>query len=553
MHIDPKRHHPAPARSAELERDVRVFLQRRCSGETVTDFPPRPLGDQEPMDWLAYLSAQAEAESPAPASLPAQAPAKPRARTAPTVVVVADRPAPRAQVEPASSAPPAPTTASRLDATDRMPANTQAVGAWTLTPGAPDWARMGGVAGVPGAGFSPQWAGALPPDEQAPDMGLATRPGGPERAYLGGGRWVALIGLCTLAAAAVGVAALGRIEVVSEAEGSLLARGGPRPVAVLADGVIAELSARPGQQVEAGQLLAHIAINGLEAALERSAQEVALLREQAERTETEAKAQLDAALTGLVAKGQLLQRRAALKSGRVAKLRKHAEHMRALSDDRVALESDALAAEQAAFMAREELLLLRQQVAEVQIEVADRKRNYEIDRTAREFRTREAEAALTEARTRTELGRVHAPEAGRLESLLVSEGEAVRAGQVVAQIVPEGSADRVVVFAPEKDAPFLRPGLPATLEFASLPVSEFGRAKAKITRVAKDRPLPAELARVLGTRAEQRETLVRVEVEPVDDATWKKMSARLDSGAQVVAHLQTRKRRIASLLFDFIR
>jgi multidrug resistance efflux pump len=218
-----------------------------------------------------------------------------------------------------------------------------------------------------------------------------------------------------------------------------------------------------------------------------------------------------------------------------------------------ASEIEALRAEESASLAEEELLALREQVAEIGVQIADRKHSYGAERVERDFRVREAEVGLAEAKALAVLGSVLAPETGRVESLLVSEGQVVQAGSILARIVPDGTASCAVVFAPAKDASFLRVGLEASLEFPSLPVSEYGKARAKVTRVASDKALPAEVSDVLGADPGASSGLVRLEMNLVNDATWKKMAPRLHSGAHVIARLETRKRRIITLLFDFLR
>jgi multidrug resistance efflux pump len=227
--------------------------------------------------------------------------------------------------------------------------------------------------------------------------------------------------------------------------------------------------------------------------------------------------------------------------------------VRELAKQGAASQFEALTAEDAASVAREELLLLRQQAAEIGVEIADRKHAYGSDRLEREFQVREAEVGLTEAETLAVLGQVRAPEAGRVESLLVSEGEVVQAGTTVARIIPSGRASSAVVFAPSSDAAFLREGLRASLEFPSLPVSEYGKAQAKVARVGNDLALPAEIRSVPGADLSATEGLIRVELTVVEDAAWTRMQPLLNSGAPVVARIETRKRRIITLVFDFLR
>ena len=366
------------------------------------------------------------------------------------------------------------------------------------------------------------------------------------------GRWVLLSSLLTLVATLSTVAFLGEVEAVSEARGVLRGGIGALPVKAQGAGVIEALQAQPGHQVEAGQTIARIDSTSLSAAVERNDRQLKLAREEAQRVSVEGRSYYEGFRSAQQQKKKLLKKRLSTKRKNLRQLRVHRRRMRKLATEGLALEVDALAAAQSANVLQEDLLLIEQQMVEIDAELADRKRLFEETLQTKELAVQRAEVQLAEANELATLSDITSPENGTLESLLVSKGQLVQAGEVVAQVVPEGDTSSVVVFAPSKDAPFLRPGQDAILEFDSLPVSEFGKAKGKVSRVATDRPLPLEVAQVLSVDASVDE-LVRVEVEILDSSAWQKMNERLVSGAHVTAHLQTRKRRIAALLFDFIR
>jgi hypothetical protein len=109
------------------------------------------------------------------------------------------------------------------------------------------------------------------------------------------------------------------------------------------------------------------------------------------------------------------------------------------------------------------------------------------------------------------------------------------------------------VFVPSKEAAFVREGQAANLEFPSLPGSDFGRARARVERVADDVASAAEVAEVLEGGAPAADAVVRVELAIEDDSTWQMMAPRLRSGAPVTARLMTCERRILSLAFDFMK
>ena len=85
----------------------------------------------------------------------------------------------------------------------------------------------------------------------------------------------------------------------------------------------------------------------------------------------------------------------------------------------------------------------------------------------------------------------------------------------------------------------------------SLPVSEFGQAQAKVTRVSADIAKPQELVEQFGEAAQG--SFVRVELELVPESVTAAMTPHLRSGELVKVRLHRRERRIISLMFEFVR
>jgi membrane fusion protein len=370
---------------------------------------------------------------------------------------------------------------------------------------------------------------------------------------IGETRWAALGLMSALVLVLLTIGYFGRIEVTSKALGGLRVGSGPIPILVQSSGRITSLSVQAGDRVLGNQELARIEAKGLSTVVERSSRQVALMRAETEKADRATARLHDSTLEALRRKSALLQKRFALKSAHVASRRSRAAKLRTLAERKLVLESESVQAGEALAVANEELLMLREQVAAVDIELAERQYAFTSRRDDREFEVRRAEVGLAEAEAMAVLSEVRAPEAGRIESLLVTEGQVVQSGTTVAQLVRDGLASTAVVFAPAKDAGFLRTGLSASLEFPSLPVGEFGRAHARVTRVGSHPAIAAEVPATLSADTNGNGTFVRVEVEIIQDEIWKRMLPRLRSGSEVIARLKTRKRRLLSLLFDFVR
>ena len=368
-----------------------------------------------------------------------------------------------------------------------------------------------------------------------------------------GSRWLALTMLTTCVAILGATVYWGQVEITSKALGALRIQGGPRVVTAQAFGTVTLLDVAAGDQVQAGQTLARIESTDLRARVESSARQLEMLRKESKKVQRTTEELREHSVAALKQKKSLLWQRAKLTQEQEQARSLHAGRVRELERLGAASHAEAMTAEESAALARSELLALRQQAADTEVAIQNLKHSYATDQVERELRVHEAAVRLAEAETMALLGLVNAPESGRLESVLVRSGQVVQAGQHLARIVPQGKPSSAVVFAPAKDASFLRAGTTATLEFPSLSTSEFGKARAKVRRVATDVALPAEVNEVLGGESETAASgLVRVELEIVPDETWRKMQPLLGSGARVIARLETRQRRILTLFFDFL-
>jgi multidrug resistance efflux pump len=365
--------------------------------------------------------------------------------------------------------------------------------------------------------------------------------------------WVLLAVLVSVVAVLLGVGWFGRVEVTSTATGSLRVQSGPRPVLTQASGTVSLLRAAAGQRVAAGQPVLELAAAQLDAQQSKLSSQLSLLQEGQKRAQATSTELLARTLRALEQKRAILSQRLRLKRELISRLEQRDADIGTLVGEGAASITERLTARAALDAAREEALLLKQQVADVSIELLDRKRAHEAELLTRELDVRESEAALTEARALADLSVVTAPVTGRVESLLVAEGQVVPSGAVVARIVPEGEVSRAVVFVPSKEAAFVREGLEARLEFPSLPVSDFGRARARVVRVGSDVASSAEVAEVMEVPTSAADALVRVELVIEEDDVWHTMAPRLRSGARVTARLLTRERRVISLAFEFVR
>jgi HlyD family secretion protein len=221
------------------------------------------------------------------------------------------------------------------------------------------------------------------------------------------------------------------------AAGALIVEGGPRPVFALAPGRVLQLKAKAGDRVEAGAQLAAIDVTELRARERRSSETLAAQRQENQRATSDNTQLYNATVVTLNQKRTVLLHRLALKGTALRERRTHARHMQELAREGAASQNDALASRESLRSGQEELLALQQQIAEVDLELEDRKKSFLQDLESRKRLLVEAESSLYEARSLIDLSDVRAPLTGRVESLLVREGEVVSPDAPIARIVPE--------------------------------------------------------------------------------------------------------------------
>jgi multidrug resistance efflux pump len=315
---------------------------------------------------------------------------------------------------------------------------------------------------------------------------------------------------------------------------------------------VLDILVRPGDVVAAGEEIARIDATELRARMLRQQREFELSAAENARTLERSAAAHQRIAGALKRKRALLAQRVQL-SGAVVKDRiANERRARAMLEQGVASQADAASASIASRTSPEHVVTLKQEVADIDIELAEREKALGAERLLLEKAEKQAEAELLQSRTLLELSSVRSPEKGVVESLGMSPGQVIEAGAVLARVVPVGALTGIVAFVPSRDASFVRTGIPARIEFPSLPVGEYGRLNGKVTRVSSDVASEAEISAVLGSDSPPA-SVVRVEIELVPGPELDSVRTRLRSGARVLARLRTRDVPVAVLLFEFVR
>jgi len=382
----------------------------------------------------------------------------------------------------------------------------------------------------------------------------ARRAAGPEVDFKTGlepKSWGMLVLLVSLIGLSFGVAAIANVEVTAEAQGTLRAPRGLRPVASVLSGSVAELLVESGDAVEAGQVVARLEATELRAALVNRERELETTRGDVSDASRRDREMEERAALAMQRRRAALQGRIEINGQRLAARRQQSDNYEILAREGSASQTESLNMKESLQQAAESVSALSAEVALLDLELADRARQWQERESTRKAQLSRAEANAEEARSLLASTEIHAPAAGQIESLLVSPGSVVEAGGLLGNVVPRGAPRIIVAFVPSREIAFVTPGSAATVEVQSLSISEFGLAQARVTRVSSDVATPAEVQAALGEPLSG--SVVRVELELTESEASARMDGHLRSGERVTTRLHRRQRRVLTLLFDFVR
>ena len=365
------------------------------------------------------------------------------------------------------------------------------------------------------------------------------------------GAWGVLALLLSLVAALFCGAGLLSVEVTVRAPGALRAPNGLRSVESVLSGALTEVLVQAGDEVTADQVVARLEETQLRATLTLRERELATLRHDTDEANRADASLLNQTTIAVQHQRAALARRGSIHENQLRQRSAQLENVRAMRDQGVASGTDQLSGEESVQAAAESIALVGSQLAELNLSLADRKREWKQRELERNAALSRAIAAVDEAKSLLALTEVRSPASGRVESLLVTPGAVVQPGRVIAQIVPKDAPRSIVAFLPSREMAFVSVGSQANVEVESLPVNEFGMARARVKRISADIAKPEEMATAFGEA--MAGSFVRVELELVEDANQAKMAPHLRSGERVLVRLHRREQRVLSLIFEFTR
>lgn len=297
-------------------------------------------------------------------------------------------------------------------------------------------------------------------------------------AALGLGAFIAWAGLFTL-------------DELSRAQGQVIAAARTQVIQAADGGVLEDLRVQEGQHVKKGELLAQLERNRVEAAYADSRGKVAALKAASARLEAEVFGRrLDfpqevKAYPAYVRNQTELyeRRRRALQEAEGALQR----NLR-LVDQELALNEPLLAAGD---IGETEVIRLRRQEVEIQGQLVNLRNKYFQDAQAEMTRVEEElntqEQMLAERGAMLEHTELRAPVNGQVRNIAITTlGAAVRAGDIVMELLPTDSELIVEAKLRAADLAFVRKGLPAAVKLDAYDYSIYGQLEGKVSYVSPD-------------------------------------------------------------------
>jgi multidrug resistance efflux pump len=365
------------------------------------------------------------------------------------------------------------------------------------------------------------------------------------------GAWSVLLVLASLVGVLFVAAAIASVEVTVKAPGALRAPNGLRSVESALAGAISEVLTQAGAEVVEGQVVVRLEDAKLRSNLVLRERQLETLREEIKDAAADDQALIQRTLRASKRQRGVLQRRTGIGHGLLKKRSDRLADVQALVQYGAASHDDLLKVDELVQAASESVVQLDSQLVELDLQMADRMREWQAHELERRTSLSRMNAQVEEARSLLTLVEIRSPAAGRVESLLAKVGKVAQAGEIMAQIVPTGAPRSIVAFLPSRETAFVAVGSEANVEVESLPVNEFGMARARVVRVSADVAQQEELASTFGEALAG--SFVRVELELLEGPAQDKMAPHLRSGERVMVRLHSRERRVLSLLFEFVR
>ncbi len=190
---------------------------------------------------------------------------------------------------------------------------------------------------------------------------------------------------------------------------------------------------------------------------------------------------------------------------------------------------------------------LSQKQAEVehaQIEQAQKIQQLELEVTELHAKMAEAQTAIATAQTKLQQRSIYAPVDGTVSTLSLHHiGEVVQPGQPIAEIRPDSSPLVLSARLPDREAGFVKLGMPVQVKLDAYPYQQYGIIKGKVTLISPDAKPDPKLGEVYRVEVALDRNYVKNQSQTV----------RFKAGQTGSAEIVTRRRRIRDVILEPIQ
>lgn len=382
-----------------------------------------------------------------------------------------------------------------------------------------------------------------------------------------------------MAAALIAFACWGEVTRKVTVHGVLLPVGGLINVVAPQSGVIAELLAREGDEVRAGQPLARLRSERITASGDAAALTTQALATRRSSLDTERRLTEQSQRQRQDAIAQRLQSLQSEERQAQAELETH--RLREQLAQKSVERQQQLAA--SGFVASAQVQQKQEELLDLQLRVRNAERN--LQALQRDLQTARADKLAADNQAQTALNQLEragaslaqeaadndgrngltitAPQAGRLSGVTLSAGQSVQSGQTLLNLLPQpqpGSADnpaelQAQLYAPSRTAGLVQAGQEVWMRYAAFPYQKFGVAKGQVMAVSRSpiapQDLPVGQAQALMAAAQANEPMYRITVcLPAQSLMTYGKSTPLVAGMSLDADIRQDSRRIWEWLLE---
>ncbi|HEY9829218.1 MAG TPA: HlyD family efflux transporter periplasmic adaptor subunit [Stenomitos sp.] len=180
----------------------------------------------------------------------------------------------------------------------------------------------------------------------------------------------------------------------------------------------------------------------------------------------------------------------------------------------------------------------------IQLESQQQIQQLEVDITQLKGKIADTQNLLTSAKTKLNQRFLYASVNGVISSLNVrNKGEVVQPGQTVAELAPQGSPLELSAVLPNREAGFVKVGMPVQIKLDAYPYQDYGIIHGKVKSISADAKPDEKLGPVYRVTVELDRNYVTDEHKRI----------QFKAGQTASADIVIRRRRIADMLLDPIR